>query len=181
MSKASFSVLWVLIILSFQPAHADAFTDSGWPAVSAEIQHLKQKGDYKLAFHILDHYIKQRVERLNPSDFSFAAAMRRDSYFRQMQGGRQTELIWLWNTISMDAEYLGRDNPAVGYDYAAIGDAYAALNDVQQAETYYLQAIKILSAAFSNPVPSGMLAARERFFRAFNPPDGDVRAWIRPR
>ena len=187
MSKASLSVLWFLIILSFQPAHANAFMDARWSAVSAEIQALKQKGDYKLAFLVLDHYINQSVERLYANDFLLAVAVRRHAYFRQMRGDKQTQLILLWKTISMDAEDLGRDDPVVGYDYAAIGAAYAALNDFQQAEAFYSQAIKILAATFrSHPVwgkiyprPSGVVSARERYFGAFNSPDDD--AWIPPR
>ncbi|MGO9543292.1 MAG: tetratricopeptide repeat protein [Rhodomicrobium sp.] len=190
MSKISISVLWFLTILSLQPAHADSYTDGRWSAMSAEIQVLKQKGDYKLAFLVLDHYIKQTVERLYPNDFLLAAAMRRHAYFGEMPGGRQAQLISLWNTISMDIEDLGRDDPVVAYDYATIGDAYAALNDFRQAEAYYSQAIKILTASFSspdpvwgaiNPKPSRAFAARERHFGAFNPPSGDVRAWIPPR
>ncbi len=137
------------MILSLQPVHAaDAFLDGGWPALNAQIQQLKNKGDYKLAFDVLDHYIRQRVEWLYPYDFPLLAVLRQRAHFRQMRGERKTELISLWNTISMDAEDLGRDDPIVGYDYAAIGDAYAALNDFKQAEPYYSQAIKILSAAF---------------------------------
>ncbi len=189
MSKASLSVLWFLIILSFQSARADAFMDSRWSAVSAEIQALKQKGDHKLAFLVLDYYIKQTVELVYLNDFLLADALRQHAYFRQIPGDRQTQIISLWNTISMDSEGLGRNDPVVGYDYAALGAAYAALNDFQQAETYYSQAIKILTAAFrSYPVPgtdnprqSGVFSATERHLGALNPPGNDVRVWIPPR
>lgn len=186
MSKASLSVLWFLIIVSFQSAHAEAFLDRRWSAVSAEIQALKQKGDYKLAYLILDHYIKQTAERLYPNDFQLAVALRRHTYFRQVPGDAQTQLILLWKTISMDTEDLGRDDPIVGYDYAAIGAAYAAMDDFQQAEAYYSQAIKILTVAFRsyatiNPKPSGVFSAEERHLGAFDPPGGDARAWLPPR
>lgn len=189
MSKVSLSVLWFLVIFSFQPAHADAFMDSRWSAVSAEIQALKQKGDYKLGFLVLDYYIKQTVELVYLNDFLLADALREHAYFRQTPGDRQTQIISLWKTIAMDAEGLGRNDPVVGYDYAALGAAYAALNDFKQAETYYSQAIKILTAAFRsypvsetvNPTQSGVFSAKERYLGALNPSGGDVRAWIPPR
>jgi tetratricopeptide (TPR) repeat protein len=189
MSKARLSMLWFLIMLPFQAAHADAFMDDRWFAVNSEVQALKQKGDYKLAFLVLDHYIKQTAERLYPNDFSLASALSRRAYFRQVPGNGQMQLFFLWKTISMDAEAFGRNNPIVGYDYAAIGAAYVALNDFQQADSYYLQSVKILSAAFRSypvsgmfdPKPSAVSSARERYAGAFNPSADNVSAWIPQR
>src|SRR5579871_6561023 len=108
-----------VMILVLQPAHAGTFAVGGWTAARAETEQLIRTGDYKKAFNVLDRYIKQRVARLYPDYFPLAAALRRRAYFRKLLPAQRTELIALWNAISMDAEEFGRDDPIVGYDYAA--------------------------------------------------------------
>jgi len=116
-----------------KPAYAEAFKDSGWLTVAGEIQQFEERGDYKSAFYALDRYVTKRGEHFYTNSFPGPALKPWFFYTHQMTGRRGVKLSVLWNTISMDVEEFGRNDPIVGYDYAALGEAYAAVKDSQQA------------------------------------------------
>ncbi len=128
-------------------AGAGDFVDGQWQSISQQMRQSEQKGDFKSALALLDRFISDRARQYFPEDFVLAASLRQRARLRQLAGEKE-DMAALWKAISIDADAFGRDNPIVAFDYVAIADVLAASNDLEEAQTYYMQAILIFRASF---------------------------------
>jgi hypothetical protein len=79
------------------------------------------------------------------NDILFAAAVRKQANLGILGGAGKVDRALLWKTIAIDHEAFGRDHPVVAYDYTLIGDVLASEGGGQEAQSYYTQALIILT------------------------------------
>jgi hypothetical protein len=101
-------------------------------------------------------------------DILLAAAIRERSALQHMTGDHKTTVTPLWRAISIDIEALGRDHPLVAYDYLALGDALAAANKPDEAQSFYRQALVILTGSLG-PSNAGTETAFRRLAQVLGP------------
>ena len=88
-----------------------------------------------------------------PDDILFAAAVRKQANLKNLTGAGKMDRALLWKAIAIDHDAFGREHPVVAYDYALIGDVLASDGGVQEAQSYYIQALIILTRVFGPDHP----------------------------
>jgi hypothetical protein len=106
------------------------------------------------------------------NDILFAAAVRKQANLRILTGAGKIDRALLWKAIAVDHDAFGRNHPVVAYDYALIGDVVASEGGVQEAPSYYLQALTILTRVLGPDHPQ-TLSTFDRLTRIAGP----LRIW----
>jgi hypothetical protein len=115
----------------------------------------------------------EKTEEVNLNDILFAAAVRKQANLRLLTGAGKIDRALLWKAIATDHDAFGRDHPVVAYDYALIGDVVASEGGVQEAQSYYILALTILTRAFGPDHPR-TLSTFDKLTRIA----GALRMWV---
>jgi hypothetical protein len=119
-------------------------------AIEQEIETATIDCDYARAIELLRRYIEQRERQAIPNDILLAQAIRNQASLEIQTGAGKVNRARLWKAIAIDHAAFGRDHPVVAHDYTVIGDVLASEGPKQfrEAESYYVQALTILTRAF---------------------------------
>jgi hypothetical protein len=139
----------LLICLALlDPVHA-----SEQPTLEPEIETARSDCNYGRAIELPRRYIQQKERETISDDILFAATVRKQANLGILLVAGKADRARLWKAIAIDHEAFGRDHPVVAYDYTAIGDILASEGQAREAESYYIQALKILNRVFGPEHP----------------------------